>query len=104
MKVVTARRAVLKENQMEKNEYPVVLVCWADAHTGESGWQTLETYEDDGEVIVETVGFLVPADEPGGKKDHVTVWQSYHGGEGINPFHIPVGMIRTMKTISDISI
>jgi len=32
------------------------------------------------------------------------VWQSYHGGEGINPFHIPVGMIRTMKTISDISI
>lgn len=85
---------------MEKNNYPVVLIQWADAHAGEGGWQELEAYEDEGEVIVETVGFMVPADSPGGKKDHVTVWQSYHEGEGINPFHIPSGMVRSLKIIS----
>lgn len=85
---------------MEKNNFPVVFIEWADAHAGEGGWQELEAYEDEGEVIVETVGFMVPADSPGGKKDHVTVWQSYHEGEGIHPFHIPSGMVRSLKIIS----
>lgn len=85
---------------MEKNNYPVVFIQWADAHAGEGGWQELEAYEDEGEVIVETVGFMVPADSLGGKKDHVTVWQSYHEGEGIHPFHIPSGMVRSLKIIS----
>ena len=85
---------------MEKNNYPVVFIQWADAHAGEGGWQELESYEDEGEVIVETVGFMVPADSPGGKKDHVTVWQSYHEGEGIHPFHIPSSMVRSLKIIS----
>jgi hypothetical protein len=89
---------------MEKNNYAIVLIRWADAHAGEGGWLSLDEYEDEGEVIVETVGFLVPADAPGGKKDHVTVWQSYHEGEGIHPFHVPCSMVRSIKTISDISI
>lgn len=85
---------------MTENNYPIVLIKWADAHCGDPGWQEIESYEDDGEVIVETVGFHVPADAPGGKKDHVTVWQSYHDGEGIHPFHIPAGMVRSMQVIN----
>ncbi len=84
----------------DPNPFSIVLVTWADAHAGDGGWQELEGYEDDGEVLVETLGFLVPADAPGGKKGHVTVWQSYHGGEGINPFHIPAGMVRNLKTLT----
>jgi len=84
----------------EGNPFSIVLVTWADAHAGDGGWQELDGYEDDGEVLVETLGFLVPADAPGGKKGHVTVWQSYHGGEGINPFHIPAGMVRNLKTLT----
>jgi len=84
----------------DSRPYPIVLVTWADAHAGDGGWQELEGYEDDGEVLVLTLGFLVPADSPGGKKGHVTVWQTYHGGEGINPFHIPAGMVRNLTTLT----
>lgn len=77
----------------------VVHVRWADAHDGAHGWQELDNYEDDGEVLIDTVGFLIPADEPGGKRDHVTVWQTINHGEGINPFHIPVGMVRTLTVL-----
>lgn len=84
----------------EGRPFPLVLVTWADAHAGDGGWLELDNYEDDGEVLVETLGFLVPADSPGGKKNHVTLWQSYHGGEGIHPFHIPTGMVRNMTTLT----
>jgi hypothetical protein len=80
--------------------FPIVLVRWADAHAGDSGWLPLDDYEDDGEVIVTTVGYLVPADTPGGKKDHVTVWQTITDGEGIHPFHIPSLMVRSMSVVS----
>lgn len=90
------KSAKKSSNDLERtiNPYPAVFIRWADAHCGDGGWLGLEDYEDDGECIVETVGFLVPSDEPGGKDKHVTVWQTYMDGEGINPFHIPVGMIR----------
>lgn len=80
-----------------QTEYPVALIEWADACGGDPGWLTLEEVEDDGETLVQSVGFLVPADDPGGKKDHVTLLQTYHGGDGINLFYIPVQMVR--KTI-----
>lgn len=80
-----------------KNEYPVVLIEWADASGGDPGWMTLEELEDDGETLVQSVGFLLPADEPGGKKDHIALLQTYHDGDGFNLFYVPVGMIR--KTI-----
>ncbi len=83
--------------QMMKTEYPIVLIEWADACGGDPGWLTLEEIEDDGETLVQSVGFLVPPDEPGGKKDHITLLQTFHEGDGINLFHIPVGMVR--KTI-----
>jgi len=78
----------------------LVLIKWADAHDGGiHGWTDLDTYEDDGECIITTVGLMIPADEPGGKKDHVSVWQTIAGRDAIHPFHIPVGMVRTMTVI-----
>lgn len=80
-----------------ETEYPIVLIEWADACGGDAGWLALEEVEDDGETLVHSVGFLIPSDGPGGKKDHVTLLQTYHGGEGINLFYIPSLMVR--KTI-----
>jgi hypothetical protein len=85
---------------METNDYPIVLIDWADAHCGDAGWQTIEDYEDDGECIITTVGFLVPADAPGGKQGHVTLWQTITDGEGIHPFHIPAGMVRRTVVVN----
>ena len=84
---------------MEKTEYPIVLVRWADACGEEPGWLSLDTLEDDGEVIVNSVGFLIPQDEPGSKQDHITLMQSFHDGEGIHIFRIPAGMVRSMSVI-----
>jgi hypothetical protein len=94
-RVATALSAAQKANQQTmKTEYPVVLIEWADACGGDAGWLALDAVEDDGETLVHSVGFLVPSEDPGGKKDHVTLLQSYHDGEGINLFYIPVGMVR----------
>lgn len=78
----------------QTESYPVALIKWADAHAGDPGWIAFDDYEDDGEYIITTVGFLVPADAPGGKLDHVSVWQTVTDGEGIHPFHIPVAMVK----------
>lgn len=80
----------------------VVLVLWADAHTSAGGWIDLDEYKDDGEIVVSTVGFLVPTGAPGGKVGHVTVWQSLQGGEGIHGFHIPVAMVRSIRVLYDV--
>jgi hypothetical protein len=37
---------------------------------------------------------------PGGKKDHLTVWQTITEGEGIHPFHIPAGMVREVTLVT----
>jgi hypothetical protein len=77
----------------------IVLVEWADAHTGDPGWLTLDEFVDDGEAIVYTVGFLVPVGDPGSKKDHVTVWQTLSDGDGIAPMHIPSLMVRRLSIV-----
>ena len=82
------------------SKFPVVLIVWADAHGGEGGWQSLEDLEDDGETLVQSVGFLVPAGE-GGKVGHLTLWQSFEGGEGFHPFYIPVGMVRETRLLNN---
>ena len=74
--------------------YPMALVYWADACGGDPGWLTLDDVEDDGEVLVQSIGFLVPVEDPGAKQNHVTLLQSFHDGEGINLFYIPVAMVR----------
>jgi hypothetical protein len=79
--------------------YSIVWVEWADAHTSEAGWLELDGYEDDGEVLVSTVGFLVPVGDAGSKDGHVSVWQTLCQGEGIHGFHIPVQMVRQIKVL-----
>lgn len=80
--------------------YSFVFIRWADTHLSESGWLDLDEYEDDGECIVETAGFLVPLGEPGSKEGHVSVWQTLCANEGIHAVHIPVAMVRDLKIIS----
>ena len=80
--------------------YPMALVYWADACGGDAGWLTLEDVEDDGEVLVQSTGFLVPVEDPGAKQNHVTLLQSFHDGEGINLFYIPVAMVRKIILLS----
>jgi len=82
-----------------KTNYPIVLVTWADAHCGDQGWLELEHIEDDGEMLVSTVGYLIPAGE-GGKEGHLTILQTYSDGEGIHPFYIPIGMVRDTKLLT----
>lgn len=76
-----------------------VLVVWADAHMGEQGWLSLDEYEDGGEELVETVGFLIEKGAPGSKAGHVTVWQTLSKGEGLHPMHIPDGMVRKITNL-----
>lgn len=82
---------------VEPDGCAIVLVIWADAHTGDHGWISTDVDSQD-EMLVQSVGFLVPADA-GGKKDHVTLWQSLCDEEGIALFHIPVDMVRTIRTL-----
>lgn len=79
--------------------YSAVLVKWADAHTSEPGWLDLDDYHDTGEVVVTTVGFLIPVGDPGSKQGHVSLWQTVCEGEGIHGFHIPVQMVREVKVL-----
>lgn len=81
--------------------YSIVLVEWADAHCSEGGWLDLDEYKDDGEVIVSTVGFLIPVGEDGSKDGHVTVWQSVADNDAIHGFHIPVAMVRKLTVLAD---
>ena len=85
---------------MTQTSKTIVHVRWADAHMSESGWLEMEDYIDDGETIVDTVGFLVPIGEPGSKDKHVTVWQSLCRNEGIHAMHIPVAMVREMRVVN----
>lgn len=77
----------------------IVYIQWADTHLSDPGWIELSGYEDDGECLVDTVGFLMPLGEPGSKDKHITVWQTLCDGEGIHAIHIPVDMVRQIKTI-----
>ena len=100
--VSAAKKLTLPVNPTTGNmsEYPLVLIRWADAHCGDGGWLVTGDYEDDGECIIESVGFLIPPGE-GGKEGHVNLWQTYSGGEGIHPFHIPVAMVRETKLLTN---
>ena len=85
-------------------EYKIVYITWADAHCSEGGWLDLDAYEDEGEVLVSTIGFLIPLGDAGSKDRHISLWQSLSGGEGIHGFHIPVQMVRDMKVLWQVSI
>jgi len=77
-----------------------VIVTWADAHAGVDHWMPLDELEDDGEYLVQSVGWLLPADD-GGKQGHVTVAQSLTPDEHVDHvLHIPVSMVRTLVIVT----
>lgn len=82
----------------------IVQVLWADAHAGEAGWCDFDDFVDDGEVLVYSVGYLIPLGEKGSKAEHVTLWQSVGGFDGFNSFHIPVGMVRKVTILGSATI
>jgi len=79
--------------------YSMVHVKWADTHLSDGGWLDLSEYEDDGECIVNSLGYLIPVGDAGSKNKHVTLWQTLCDGEGIHAIHIPVGMVREIKIL-----
>jgi hypothetical protein len=89
----------VEKSPMTLTNRTVVYIQWADTHLSEGGWLDMQSYEDDGECLVDTVGFLIPIGEPGSKDKHVTVWQTICKEEGIHAIHIPVAMVRDMKAI-----
>lgn len=77
-----------------------VVVRWADAHAGLEHWTPIDELEDDGEYIVESVGWLLAPDD-GGKADHVTLAQSLTPDDQVDHvIHIPVSMVRNLASIS----
>lgn len=87
--------------QVTTTNRQIVWLQWADIHMSEGGWQELDKYEDDGEMLVDTVGFLIPVGDPGSKDRHVTVWQTLCRGEAIHAIHIPVENIRHIKILAE---
>ena len=79
----------------------IVYVQWADTHMSEGGWLELDEYEDDGETIVASVGFLIPVGEAGSKRDHISLWQTICEDQAIHAMHIPVGMVREIKVLGE---
>ena len=79
----------------------IVLVEWADAHQATDSWTYVDDLDDEGDRIIQTIGFLLPVDE-GGKENHVTLFQSFDEEQDMvdNVLHIPVGMVKSMRAVS----
>jgi hypothetical protein len=72
---------------------PMVLVTWADAHSGVATWTPIDGLDKD-EMIVSTCGFLLSTVD-GGKPDHITIYQSRTMEDDIDHvLHIPCQMVR----------
>lgn len=77
-----------------------VVVRWADAHSGAEQWTPIDEMDDDGEYLVESVGWLIPVDE-GGKPNHVTLAQSLTPDDAVDHIlHIPTSMVRNIASVS----
>jgi hypothetical protein len=81
----------------------IVVVRWADAHSGASSWVSIDELDKTGEVVICSVGFLLPV-EHGGRDHHVTLVQSFDDTHVDHVLHIPVGMVRSMKTVGSFKI
>ena len=77
---------------------PMVLVTWADAHSGVATWTPIDSLDKD-EMLVFTCGFLL-ATVDGGKPDHITIYQSRTPNNDVDHvLHVPVAMVQTIQTI-----
>lgn len=78
----------------------IVIVEWADAHAGSINWISIDELDKEGEVIICSAGFLLPI-EQGGREKHVTLVQSFDDTHVDHVLHIPVDMVRSMKTVGN---
>lgn len=77
----------------------IVIITWADTHSGGTGWTPISDIDQD-EYIIQTCGFLL-ATSDGGKADHVTVYQSRTDDDDLDHIlHIPVAMVRKIQVCS----
>ncbi len=76
------------------------MVVWADAHAGDRQWWEPEELPEEGEYLVQSVGFLLPLGA-GGKAQHITLAQSLTS-EGMvdHIIYIPSGMVRRICVLS----
>lgn len=81
----------------------IVVVEWADAHSGASSWVSIDELDKTGEVVITSVGFLLPV-EQGGREHHVTLVQSFDDTNVDHVIHVPVAMVRNMKTVGSFKI
>jgi len=81
----------------------IVVVEWADAHAGADTWLPISALDKHGEVVIASCGFLLPVDE-GGRDKHVTLVQSFDDDHVDHVLHIPVGMVRKIKTVGSFKI
>lgn len=78
----------------DRPQFPIVLVLWRDAFSHYNSWTTLDDIVDDQEeAIVYSTGYMVAEDKPGGRKNHVVLWQTMSEGDAINQFCIPNDMV-----------
>lgn len=80
----------------------MVQVLWADAHANEDGaWVYLKSVKDEGEYIVESIGWLLEVGD-GGQSGHVTIAQSIGVRDNVadHIINIPNGMVRSLRYLS----
>ncbi len=80
----------------------VVLVTWHDAHSGSESWINIKDLDTD-PAEVQSVGFVL-ATSDGGKPDHITVYQSRNEESVDHVLHIPVGMVKSIKSLMELEI
>ena len=78
-----------------------VLIEWADAYAHEGSWIFLSDIVDEGEYLVESIGFLIEPGE-GGQTGHLTIAQSLgKDNAGDHIINIPLGMVRKVSLLDD---
>ncbi len=80
----------------------VVLVTWHDAHSGSESWINIKDLDTD-PAEVQSVGFVL-ATTDGGKPDHITLYQSRNEESVDHVLHIPVGMVKSIKSLMELEI
>lgn len=88
---------------METPDPQSVILVWADAHSDGEGWTPRDEVGTDGELLVKSCGWLLPAGE-GGKEGHVTIAQSITPHDDIDHIiHVPQGMVRSVTFLQPFS-
>ena len=76
----------------------IVEITWADTHSGGTGWMPISGI-DQAEYVISSCGYILAVSD-GGKKNHVTLYQSRSEDDDLDHvLHIPVAMIRNIKSV-----